>query len=215
MIRRLPVYILADCSGSMSGDPIEAVKQGIRLLHSNLMGDPSAVESAYLSVITFDSGARQVVPLTEVAAFNPPDLQASGTTALGAALKLLIDCMNTEVRRTTGDQKGDWKPLVFLLTDGNPTDSWQSYASQIKQNKPTPANIIAVGCGDGVDTSILKQITEQVLLLKDMSGDSFAAFFKWVSASVSQTSAKCGASPDAAAGGVALPPPPAGITIVP
>src|SRR6476660_8389858 len=103
MIRRLPVYILADCSGSMSGDPIEAVKQGIRLLHSNLMGDPSAVESAYLSVINFDSGARQVVPLTEVAAFNPPDLRANGTTALGAALKLLIDCMNTEVRRTTGD----------------------------------------------------------------------------------------------------------------
>ena len=57
--RRLPVYILADCSGSMSGDPIESVKAGISALHSELMNDPSAVESAYLSVITFDSNARR------------------------------------------------------------------------------------------------------------------------------------------------------------
>lgn len=214
MIRRLPVYILADCSGSMSGDPIESVKQGIRALHSNLMGDPSAIESAYLSVITFDSSARQIVPLTEVAQFSPPDLQASGTTALGAGLKLLIDCMGKEVRKTTGDQKGDWKPLVFLLTDGAPTDSWQKYADQLKKNKPSPANVIAVACG-GADTSVLKQITEVVLVMKDMSPDAFAQFFKWVSASVAQTSAKCGTSPDAAAGGIALPPPPPQITIVP
>ena len=76
-MRRLPIYLLVDCSGSMSGDPIESVKQGIRVLHSTLMGDPSAVESAYLSVITFDSGARQLAPLTEIAQFNPPDLHAN------------------------------------------------------------------------------------------------------------------------------------------
>src|SRR5262245_66075884 len=103
-VRRLPVYILADCSGSMAGDPIESVKSGIRTLHSELMGDPSAVESAYLSVITFDSSARQVVPLTELAAFNPPDLTAGGTTALGGALKTLMSCIDTEVSTTTGER---------------------------------------------------------------------------------------------------------------
>ena len=71
-VRRLPVYILADCSGSMNGAPIESVKSGIRSLHSELMGDPSAVECAYLSVITFDANAQQVVPLTELCSFNPP-----------------------------------------------------------------------------------------------------------------------------------------------
>jgi uncharacterized protein YegL len=212
-VRRLPVYILADCSGSMAGDPIESVKQGIRSLHSNLMGDPSAVESAYLSVITFGSSAQQATPLTEVASFNPPDLHAGGTTALGAALELLISCINTEVRKTTVDQKGDWKPLVFLLTDGAPTDSWQQHADELKRKKP--GNIIAVACGDGGDVSVLKSITETVLLLKDMSPEAFGQFFKWVSASITQTSTKCGASPEAAASGVALPPPPPQITIVP
>ena len=85
-IRRLPVYILADCSGSMNGAPIESVKSGIRALHSELMGDPSAVESAYLSVITFDSNAQQIVPLTEITQFNPPEIQAGGT-AFGARFR--------------------------------------------------------------------------------------------------------------------------------
>ena len=63
-VRRLPIYLLIDTSGSMMGEPIEAVKQGIRTLITELKGDPQAVETAYLSVITFDSHARQLVPLT-------------------------------------------------------------------------------------------------------------------------------------------------------
>jgi uncharacterized protein YegL len=211
-VRRLPVYILADCSGSMMGDPIESVKVGIRALHSNLMGDPSAIETAYLSVITFDSSARQLAPLTEVTLFNPPELQAGGTTAMGAALKTLMDCISVEVRTTTADQKGDWKPLIFLLTDGAPTDNWEQYADELKRRKQV--NIIAVACGAG-DTSVLKSISNTVLVMKDMSTEAFSQFFKWVSASIAQTSAKIGASPDAAAGGVVLPPPPPEIVIIP
>ena len=212
-VRRLPVYILADCSGSMAGNPIESVKQGIRTLHSSLMGDPSAVESAYLSVITFDNEARQAAPLAELTAFEPPALQASGTTALGAALTTLLDCIDREVRKTTAEQKGDWKPLIFLLTDGAPTDSWQAAADEFKRRRV--GNLIAVACGDQGDTNALKAVTETVLVMKDMSPDAFSQFFKWVSASVTQTSQKVGASPGAAAGGVALPPPPAPITLIP
>ena len=65
-IRRLPVYLLLDCSGSMSGEPIEAVKQGIKALLTELKGDPQALETACLSVITFNSTARQISPLTEL-----------------------------------------------------------------------------------------------------------------------------------------------------
>jgi uncharacterized protein YegL len=213
--RRLPVYVLADCSGSMMGDPIESVKNGLRMLHANLLGDPSAVESAYLSIITFNSTAQQIIPLTEVAAFNPPDLAAGGTTSLGGALRILSDCLASEVRKNTGEIKGDWKPLVFILTDGAPTDNWSPYADQIKHAKPSPANIIAVACGTDADPVPLKQITDTVLIMRDMSAESFKQFFKWVSASVAQTSASIGQSPEAAVGGVALPPPPPVITIIP
>ncbi|MEF8720500.1 MAG: VWA domain-containing protein, partial [Candidatus Accumulibacter necessarius] len=85
-MRRLPVYLLLDTSGSMSGEPIEAVKNGVQILVSTLRQDPYALETAFLSIITFDSAAKQVVPLTELATFQTPPISASGSTELGAAL---------------------------------------------------------------------------------------------------------------------------------
>lgn len=212
-IRRLPVYILADCSGSMNGAPIESVKSGIRALHSELMGDPSAVESAYLSVITFDSNAQQIVPLTEITQFNPPEIQAGGTTAFGAALSLLSECLEREVKQTSEEEKGDWKPLIFIFTDGAPTDRWDEPAAALKSSRS--GNIISVACGEAADPEILKEVTETVLVMKEMSPEAFKQFFKWVSASIKQTSQKIGANPTAPAEGVALPPPPPEIIIHP
>lgn len=210
--RRLPVYILADVSGSMQGTPIESVKSGIRQLHRDLLGDPQAIESAYLSIITFGNNATQMVPLTEVAMFNPPELSASGTTNFGDGLRMLLESFDRELVRTTADQKGDWRPLVFILSDGAPTDvEWPTYAQQLRERRP--ANIIAVACGDQADVNVLKQVTENVILMQEMTPDAFKAFFAFVSASVKQTSQKVGAVADGSA--ITLPPPPPGITIVP
>jgi uncharacterized protein YegL len=211
-IRRLPVYILADVSGSMQGTPIESVNTGIRQLHRDLLGDPQAIESAYLAIITFADEAQQAVPLTEVALFQAPALTAGGATNLGAALRLLLDAFAQELVRTTAERKGDWRPLVFLLSDGAPTDAeWPQWAEQLRARRP--ANVIALACGDQADVAVLKQVTETVVMMRDMTPDAFKAFFKFVSASVKQTSEKVGALPDGA--GITLPPPPPGITIVP
>ena len=75
-MRRLPVYLLVDVSGSMHGEPIESVKNGLQLLVAALRKDPQALETAYLSVITFGSSAQQIVPLTELSAFNMPEISA-------------------------------------------------------------------------------------------------------------------------------------------
>jgi uncharacterized protein YegL len=196
----------------MQGTPIESVKAGIRQLHRDLMGDPQAIESAYLSIITFGNTAQQLMPLSEVAVFNPPDLSASGTTNFGDGLRLLLESFDRELVRTTAEQKGDWRPLVFILSDGAPTDTdWPTYAQQLRDRRP--ANIIAVACGDQADINVLKQVTENVILMQEMSPDAFRAFFSFVSASVKQTSQKVGATADG--GAITLPPPPPGITIVP
>ena len=144
-IRRLPVYLLLDCSGSMAGEPIEAVKQGIKALLSELKGDPQALETACLSVITFNSTARQISPLTELMLFKEPELTAGGATALGGALTVLADCIRNEVRTSTPTQKGDWKPLVFLLTDGAPTDNLDDGIEALKH--VSTSNIIACAAG--------------------------------------------------------------------
>lgn len=134
-MRRLPVYLLLDTSGSMYGEPIEAVKNGVQVLVSTLRSDPYALETAYLSIITFNSTAQQVTPLTELANFQAPNLEASGCTALGEALSLLATKVDQEVTKTTPEMKGDWKPLVFIMTDGMPTDNIQKGLEEFRKRK--------------------------------------------------------------------------------
>jgi uncharacterized protein YegL len=206
------VYLVLDTSGSMTGEPIEAVKTGMQLLVSTLRSDPYALETAYLSVITFDSTAKQVVPLTEFSAFQTPEIQASGVTALGDALTLLAKRIDVEVTKTTAEQKGDWKPLVFLMTDGGPTDSWQNGLAELKKRKT--GLIVACAAGQGADTKVLKQITEIVVRLDTADSSTIKAFFKWVSASISTGSQKVEEGGKEVAGIGELPPPPPEVNIV-
>jgi uncharacterized protein YegL len=212
--RRLPVYLLLDCSGSMTGEPIEAVRQGVKALLSDLRGDPMALENAYLSVITFSSSAQQVAPLTDLASFSEPSLNAGGTTALGEALRLLETCIDNEVQKASPTQKGDYKPLIFLMTDGQPTDSWEAAAANVKARKP--GNIIACAAGPGADANKLKEITDTVVELKTLQPEQLRAFFKWVSSSIKTQSHKVDAAPAQDTSGLNLAPPPqnSGINIV-
>jgi len=210
-IRRLPVYLLLDCSSSMTGQPIEQVRQGLKALLDDLSSEPMAIETVYLSVITFHSTAQQLIPLTELMLFKEPQIQASGTTALGAALDLLKTCLETEIRQNTESQKGDWKPLVFLMTDGLPTDTWQAAADNLKQQKI--ANLIAFAAGSKANVNNLKYITDTVLKSEELSLGTLKAFFQWMSHSILVTSKSLEIMANELP--VDLPPPPPQIQIVP
>jgi len=211
-MRRLPVYLLLDTSGSMSGEPIEAVKNGVQIMISSLRQNPQAIETAFISVITFDSAAQQIIPLTDLASFQMVDIRATGVTALGDALKLVAGKIDTEVAKTTTEQKGDWKPLVFIMTDGIPTDDWQAGLADFKKRKT--AFTVACAAGSGADTSILKQITENVVSLDTADSASIGKFFLWVTASIGVSSSKVEEGGKEVQGLNELPPPPAELNIV-
>lgn len=211
-MRRLPVYLLLDTSGSMSGEPIEAVKNGVQIMISALRQNPQAIETAFLSVITFDSVAQQIIPLTDLASFQMVDIKATGVTALGEALKLVAHKIETEVQKTTTETKGDWKPLVFIMTDGIPTDDWQNGLNEFRKAKV--AFTVACAAGSGADTNILKQITDNVVSLDTADSASIGKFFQWVTASIGVSSSKVEDSGKEVTGLNELPPPPSELNIV-
>ena len=188
-MRRLPVYLLLDCSESMAGEAIGDLTKGVDTMLMALRSDPQALETAWLSIITFSGQAKQVLPLTDILQVQCPKLCVRTGTSLGAALRLAVDCIKREVAKTTPTTKGDYKPLVFLFTDGQPTDEWESAAAAIRaQRKPGIANIYAIGCGPDVDTQVLREVTDIVLAMTDTSLESWKKVFMWLTASVQSTS---------------------------
>lgn len=210
-MRRLPVYILLDTSGSMRGEPIHSVNVGLQSMLSALRQDPYALESVYLSVITFDIKAKVYLQLTPLDQVQIPDLDVPnvGATFMGAALELLAQEVQQNVQKSSNDVKGDWRPLLFLMTDGSPSDvyAYQQIVPTIKQLNF--ATIVACAAGPKAKTESLLQLTDQVVVLDTMDSNSFASFFKWVSASVVAGSSSAGVSDS-----ISLPPPPAEIQLV-
>lgn len=194
MSRRLPIYLVLDTSGSMFGEPIHAVENGIQTIMAALHSEPGALEMGCISVITFSDSARQVVPLTDIPQFTPPQLTANGCTALGAALALVADCAAREVRKNSPEVKGDWKPMVFILTDGMPTDTDEELTAGIEAFKKCKwGTVVACAAGGDADEKVLKRITENVVRLDTADSESIKAFFQWVSQSITSNSQSVGA----------------------
>ncbi len=161
----------------MAGEPLDAVRRGLQIIVSAVRSEPQALEMVYLSIITFDSSAQQVVPLTNLAVFEVPLLKTVSTAKhLGEALTLFCNKIDSEVNKGSAEIKGDWKPLFFIMMDGNPTDNWQQGADEIIKRKLT---VIACAAGFDADTNILKQITDNVVHLNSAGFADIRAFFKW------------------------------------
>ncbi|MDE7350849.1 MAG: VWA domain-containing protein [Muribaculaceae bacterium] len=210
-MRRLPVYILIDTSGSMKGEPIESVKVGLEAMISSLRQDPFALESACISIITFDKDVKCILPLTPVEDLQLPEITTpdSGPTHTGAALKMLIQQVDKEVQLSTPDRKGDWMPLLFLLTDGKPSDiqEYNNIIPEVKRRKF--AGIVACAAGMKANPEPLKMLTDQVYTLDTLDSAGFKKFFKWVSDSIGVGNRSIGSAAD-----LELPPPPEEVNLI-
>lgn len=210
-MRRLPVYLLIDTSGSMKGEPIESVKVGIESMIATLRQDPYALETVNISIITFDKDIKVLLPLTPLEDFQLPDIKTpdSGPTHTGAALEMLCRQVEQEVTLSTPDRKGDWMPLLFIMTDGAPSDImvYNKIIPEVKKKKF--ASIIACAAGMKAKIDPLKQLTDQVYSLDTMDSSSFKKFFKWVSDLIEIGNKSIGATDE-----LVLPSPPEEVNIV-
>jgi len=209
-MRRLPVYILIDTSGSMKGEPIQAVNNGLQLLMSSLRKDPHALDTVSVSIITFDNTVKDFMPLTELSSVQLNEItDPQGGTHFGEALEVLCEKLDNNIIVSTPEKKGDWMPLLFIMTDGKPSDLQKFNEMAVNVKNRDFGNIIACGAGPLAREEYLKKITEHVYMLDSMDNATMMSFFKWVSSVVSQGSKSAGTCEN-----VELPAPPPEVNIV-
>lgn len=210
-MRRLPVYFLLDTSGSMRGEPIQALNNALSGMINTLRSDAQALDSLWLSVITYDREVKEISPLTELVSFQLPEITCpqSGPTHTGMALERLHEKVKSDIIKGSPTQKGDWKPLLFLFTDGKPNDL-QLYREMIPKIKACDFGaIVCCAAGHMADDSLLKELTDNVVHLDSADSSTLKQFFKWVSDTIEQGNKSQGTGE-----GISLPPPPSEITVV-
>jgi uncharacterized protein YegL len=187
-MRRLPIYFLIDISESMVGEQIQKVEDGMATIIKSIKTDPYAIETVWISIIVFAGQAKTIVPLQEIVSFYPPKFPIGGGTSLGNGLGQLMFELSKNTIKTTIDQKGDWKPIIFLMTDGVPTDDTNNAISEWKKNWQKSTNLVAISFGGEADTNVLSELTENVLNFNNSNEEDYKKFFKWVTDSIKTSS---------------------------
>lgn len=187
-MRRLPIYLVIDCSESMVGKPIKCVEEGIATIIRTLKQSPYALETTVLSVIAFAGKSIKLISMEEIYRLTTVKLPIGGGTSLGNAFRMLMDDIDKCVKKNTYEEKGDWRPIVFVFTDGNPTDRTEDVARIWREKYGESVLCVAVSIGNNLDTKILKQFTDNVYMLENTDPKSFEQFFDWITQSINSSS---------------------------
>jgi uncharacterized protein YegL len=194
MSRRLPIYFVLDVSESMAGEPISEMETVMDSVLVNMRRDPHALESVWFSQIVFAAKPRMLSPLREITSFTPSALPIGGGTGIGEMLKFLMSTLKSDTQIDSATGKSDWKPIVYLMTDGRSTDSTAQAVSEWNSNYRNKCLLVAISIGRNSDLALLKSLTENVVVFMDSSPDAYGRFANWISRSV-QASIRVASSP--------------------
>lgn len=182
---RCPCLLLLDVSGSMQGQPIDELNAGLTKFKDELAADTLAMKRVEIGIVTF--GPVQIaLPFQGAEAFYPPMLMSQGDTPMGNAIKQGLDMIRQRKDEYRANGISYYRPWVFLITDGGPTDEWHSAAAAIREGEASKAfAFFAIGI-QRANMEVLQQISVREPLRLD--GLRFRDLFCWLSSSLSSVS---------------------------
>ena len=186
---RCPCVLVVDVSSSMNGEPMNQLNDGIATFARELKADQLASLRTEVAIVTFGSGAELAQDFVTADRFDPPTLVANGATMMGAGINLALD--KIEERKQSYRENGIdyYRPWLFLLTDGIPTESQDvvnAAAANLKQAE-SDKRVAAFSVGvEGADMEVLAEISPRRPL--PLKGLEFSSMFVWLSQSMSRVS---------------------------
>lgn len=182
---RCPCVLLLDTSGSMQGESIDELNRGLRAFRDELFNDSLSMKRVEIAVVTF--GPVSVLhDFTTADQFRPIQLEASGDTPLSAAVQRGLGLLQArkDILRKNGIKL--FRPWIFLITDGAPTDNWQNLPQIIRSGEENKSfSFFALGVNNA-DFNVLKQVSMREPM--KLNGVRFKEFFLWLSASLKSVS---------------------------
>lgn len=178
---RCPCLLLLDVSGSMAGQPISELNAGLTTFKDELAADSLAMKRVEVGIVTFGP-TRIELPFESASTFYPPILTAQGDTPMGEAIRQGLEMVRQRKDEYRANGISFYRPWVFLITDGGPTDEWQSAASAVREGEASKAfAFFAIGV-KGANMDTLKQISVRDPL--SLEGLRFRELFQWLSSSL-------------------------------
>jgi uncharacterized protein YegL len=163
---RCPCVLLLDVSGSMNGRPLDELNLGLEAFQRELAADSLAMKSVEVAIVTF--GPTKVeMPFTSASTFYPPRLSAQGDTPMGSAIMQAIDLIRDRKAEYRANGISYYRPWIFLITDGAPTDSWAGAAAAVREGEASKSfAFFSIGV-QGANMETLQQISARSPLALD------------------------------------------------
>jgi uncharacterized protein YegL len=138
---------------------ISLLNEALRAYHTDLMADSLAAQRVEVCIMTFGGTVQTVCPFATVHSFTPPTLTASGDTPMGAAILQAIDAIAERKQQYKQNGIHYYRPWIFLITDGGPTDAWKTAATRVKDGETRKEFAFFAVCIEGGNVEILRQIS--------------------------------------------------------
>ena len=186
---RVPVVLMLDCSGSMEGDPITALNDGVVHFAAEVIKDSTASLRVDLAVVTFGKSVDVAQDFTGILDFEPVDLEAAGKTRMGQALDKALDMLEARKQEYRDNGLQYYRPWVFMITDGAPSfpDEFEAAKARLAEARDDKKLLFwAIGV-EGADMDTCKELAGDSMALA-LKGLEFKEMFQWLSASVTAVS---------------------------
>lgn len=187
---RCPCVLLLDTSGSMSGEKIAALNEGLQTFREDLLQDNLASKRVEVAIVAFDTTVRVEHEFATAEHFHAPTLTAQGLTYTASGINKALDLIQARKQSYKNNGVTYYRPWVFLITDGAPYGEEAYVLTQAAQRvKEEETNKRVAFFAVGVEGADMNQLqTMSVRSPIKLKGLSFREMFVWLSASMQRVS---------------------------